>query len=458
MGNQSVAIVGSGPSAFFSAQSLLRSDSGITVDMYERLPVPFGLVRFGVAPDHQKIKAVTRVFDEVANSERFRFFGNVRVGDDISVRSLRQLYSAVLIATGASGGRALGIENEGLAGIVDAADLVGWYNGHPDCASLPINLATVRSVVIIGQGNVACDVARILACPPDRLATSDISSYALSQLRSSNVSSIRVVGRRGPAQLKVTAAELRELVSLESWRVATDPEYLALNDASRIELADARSAQQRSVMEILSSVGHSKDARAEGDKVIEFDFLKTPIAARGEDRIVELQLRNNCLSGAPFAQVALAGDTVGTVPCDLLVRCVGYRGHPIEGIPFDVASGRIPNVEGRVVDGEGKPVFGLYATGWIKRGPNGVIGTNLSDSTETTKHMLTDLALRKTVHPTPDAAFIQSLTASPVFGWADWCAINELEISAGRHLGKPREKLTSIDEMIRVGLSKRIAA
>jgi NADPH-dependent glutamate synthase beta subunit-like oxidoreductase len=458
MRSQSVAIVGSGPSAFFAAQNLLRSDSGLKVDMYERLPVPFGLVRFGVAPDHQKIKAVTRVFDEVASSERFRFFGNLEVGRDISVEILTMLYSAVLLATGASGGRPLGIENEGLFGIVDAAHFVGWYNGHPDCVSLAVDLAAVRSVVIIGQGNVACDVARILAAPPDRLASTDISSHALSQLRSSNVSSIRIIGRRGPAQLKVTASELRELVSLGGWRVAVDPRYLAFNEASQFELADSRSAMQRNVVEILSAAGRCEGAGGAGGRVIEFDFLKSPIAAQGDSRISALTLMSNRLSGPPFAQVAVADGAVTTAPCDLLVRCVGYRGRAIAGIPFDDVSGRIPNLEGRVVDARGAAIPGIYATGWIKRGPNGVIGTNLADSAETTEHMLHDLAQLPVHRPAPDLSFIRALTGSAIVDWADWCAINECEIFAGSHLGKPREKLTSIEEMIRVGLSRGIAA
>ncbi|WP_206956507.1 FAD-dependent oxidoreductase [Trinickia acidisoli] len=458
MRNQSVAIVGSGPSAFFAAQNLLRSDSNLKVDMYERLPVPFGLVRFGVAPDHQKIKAVTRVFDTVAGSERFRFFGNVRVGHDIGVETLTTLYSALLIATGASGGTPLGIKNEWLPGIVDAADFVGWYNGHPDYASLPIDLATVRSVVIIGQGNVACDVARILASAPDRLAASDISGYALSQLRTSSISSIRIVGRRGPAQLKVTAAELRELVSLEGWHVAIDPRYLELNDVSLVELADSRSAMQRTLVEILSTLGHREHPHGADDRIIEFDFLRSPKAVQGTDRVTGLELTSNRLSGPPFGQIALSEDTVSTVPCDLLVRCVGYRGQRVDGIPFDDLSARIPNLEGRVVDAQGNRIPGLYTTGWIKRGPTGVIGTNLSDSTETTKHMLGDLVGMPADRPAPDLAFIRSLTKSPIVSWNDWCAINEQEISSGRHLGKPREKLTSIEDMIHTGLSKDITA
>jgi NADPH-dependent glutamate synthase beta subunit-like oxidoreductase len=445
-----VAIVGSGPSGFFAAEKLLCSHPSVHVDMYERLPVPFGLARFGVAPDHQKIKLVTQVFEKIASSSRFAFFGNVQIGRDVLVDELLDAYSAVIVATGASNGADLGIAGEELKGILHATQFVNWYNGHPDCADLEIDLTNTRSVAIVGQGNVACDVARILLSPIERLRMTDIASHALEQLSRSKVESIHIVGRRGPAQMKITPAELRELAAIDGCSISTDPSALTLNAESNLEILDPTSPQGKTYKLLSEAVSNGRLSNVEG-KTLWFDFLRTPTRARGNQHIRALECKVNALRGAPFAQRAVPTSSTVEIPCDLLIRCVGYRGVEISGVPFDSDTGTIPHREGQVYGLEGNPVRGLYVTGWIKRGPTGIIGTNRVDSSETVMHVLNGLSTR-IVSGEIRQQFIASLATRGVsaVSWEAWKTIDQYEKCRGSTSGKVREKITSIEELIRI--------
>lgn len=417
--------------------------------MFERLPVPFGLVRYGVAPDHARIKSVSQVFDRVAESDRFQFFGNVTVGQAVSVSRLSAHYSATIIAVGASEGRRLGIEGENLDGVVQASDFVGWYNGHPDRCDLPIALKNCRHVVIVGQGNVACDVARILSVPPQRLASTDIASIALQQLSESAIRDIRMIGRRGPAQLKITPAEMRELCSIEELKVSTNFAEIELNKGSRIELDDPRNESARNVVRLLQRI-REVDEATNYKKTLHVDFLQSPVVAQGNGRVETLQLQKNILQGAPFDQRALPTGDTRTVPCDLLVLATGYRALAPPGVPFNMATGFVPNEMGNVLAEDGRPIKGLYVVGWIKRGPVGTIGTTRADSIETVDRMLADFSngYRFGLNT---SAFVHELRQVAItVDWERWRRIDVHERTIGELRGKPREKLTSIVDMLSI--------
>jgi NADPH-dependent glutamate synthase beta subunit-like oxidoreductase len=356
----------------------------------------------------------------------------------------------VIVATGASNGADLGIAGEELKGILHATQFVNWYNGHPDCADLEIDLTNTRSVAIVGQGNVACDVARMLASPIERLRMTDIASHALEQLSRSKVESIHIVGRRGPAQLKMTAPELRELAAIDGCTISADPRALTLNPESNLEVLDANSPQGKIYKLLSEAVSNGRLSNVEG-KTLWFDFLRTPSRARGNQHIRALECNVNVLRGGPFAQRAVSTSTTVEIPCDLLIRCVGYRGVEIPGIPFDSDTGTIPHREGQVYGLEGNPVRGLYVTGWIKRGPTGIIGTNRVDSSETVLHVLKDLSTRMASNEIRQQ-FIASLPTrgiSPI-SWEGWKTIDQYERCRGSTGGKIREKVTSVKELIRI--------
>ncbi len=445
-----MAIVGSGPSGFFAAEHLLRTHPAVRVHMFERLPVPFGLVRFGVAPDHPRIKSVSQVFERVAQSDRFAFFGNVTVGRDVELWRLSAHYAATIVAIGASNGRELGIEGEALQGVIHASDLVGWYNGHPDRQDLALALQAIRHVVIIGQGNVACDVARILSVPPKRLSATDITSHALDHLSGSAVRDIRIVGRRGPTQLKISTAELRELCSIERLKVAIDADQLELNESSRAELEGPHSDSVRNVIQLLRRAAGEHKGPGEFGRVLHLDFLASPRAAHGSGHIQSLELETNRLEGPPFRQRAVATGYTRVVRCDLLVRCTGYRALALPGIPFDDDAGIVPNQAGRVVRDDGRELRGLYVVGWIKRGPVGTIGSNRADSVETADRVLEDIARGAMPLASPDRFIGELHEATNVVDWARWQRIDVHERGRGEPRGKPREKLTSIAELMAI--------
>lgn len=447
-----VAIIGAGPSGFYAADALLRSDK-IRVDMVDRLPVPFGLVRYGVAPDHAKIKNVTKVYEKIAEKGNFSFLGNVAVGKDVSVAELRRFYDAVLFACGAETDRKLGIPGEDLPGSYTATEFVAWYNGHPDYRSRQFDLSQ-RVAVIIGQGNVAVDVCRILCKTVDELKHTDIAQHALEALAESSIEEVHMIGRRGPVQAAFTPVEIREFRELADCDPVVNPKDLEINEASRLELDDPQNARARKNFETLqqfAAFGPSKKSQILQGKRKKFfiHFCKSPTALRGRGSVREAILEKNQLTGEPGRQKARGTGEKETLACGLFFRSVGYRGIPMEGVPFDEERGTIPNKEGRVTD-KGHVLPGLYAAGWIKRGPSGVIGTNKPDSEETVKHILADAeALAPCAQPDTEA-LIGLLRGKniKVVRFADWKKIDTEEIRRGQALGKPREKIISVTEML----------
>jgi len=442
-----VAVVGSGPSGFYAAEALLKGGQAIDVHMIERLPVPYGLVRHGVAPDHPKLKEAILVYDKIARLPHFTLLANVCVGRDVTVDELLARYHAVVFACGAESDRRLGVPGEDLPGSHTATEFVGWYNGHPDYRDRSFDLSQ-EVAAIVGQGNVAADVCRILAKSVDELRQTDISEHALEALAGSRVKEIHVIGRRGPAQAKFTNKELKELGELPNADAVVDPSALELNAASAAELEAKANVVSAKNVEIFREWA----ARAPSGKPrrVVFQFLKSPVALGGNARLERLVLARNRLEGEPFQQVALETGETETLDCGLLFRSIGYSGVAIPGVPFDAKRGVIPNREGRVLDTDGAQLPGLYAAGWIKRGPSGIIGTNRADSVATVKSLLADLQ-RLSPEPKAGAEGLATLRASRgvrTVSFDDWLRIDSREVARGQPRGKPREKFTRITEML----------
>ena len=453
-----VAVVGSGPAGFYSAGHLLAaSDLQIEVDMFDRLPTPFGLVRAGVAPDHPKIKSVTRVYDKTAVREQFRFFGNVEIGRDLSHRDLAEHYHAVIYSYGCSSDRQLGVPGEDLPGSHAATEFVAWYNGHPDYRDREFDLSCERAAVI-GNGNVAMDVARMLVLPRAELERTDTADHAIEAIANSNIREVVIIGRRGPAQAAFTNPELRELGELTDADVIVEPFELDPHSARAIE-AEGELTARRNV-EILQEFA---EREPEGKpKRVTLRFLLSPVAIHGEGRVESLELVHNELEHGGEGQIrAKATGRHETLDVGLVFRSIGYRGVPIEGIPFDEWKGTVPNEEGRVVDPEAqRPVPGLYVAGWVKRGPSGVIGTNKRDAQETVDNLLEDLREGRLPQPEqPARAAIEALVRErqpDVVDYSGWQAIDAVETAAGEPAGRPRVKLTRIAEMVETARAARV--
>ncbi len=440
------AIVGSGPSGFYAAEALLASEQTVLVDVLERLPSPFGLVRSGVAPDHPKLKEPIRVYQRIAASPQFRFLGNVTVGRDITVEELKGCYHVVIFACGAETDRKLGIPGEHLAGSHAATEFVGWYNGHPDYRDRVFDLSH-ETAVVIGQGNVAADVCRILCKTMDQLRHTDIAGYALEVLARSKIRDVYLIGRRGPAQAKFTHQELREFGDLADCDPIVAQADLELNPASREELADRRHRASVKNYEVLQ--GFAARPAPMRHRRCHIRFLRSPIRLKGEETLERVVLMRNRLEGEPFRQVAQETGEMEELACGVLFRSIGYRGCAIPGVPFDDDRGVIPNQDGRVVDGQ-KVVPGLYVTGWIKRGPTGIIGTNREDSVATVNSLLADLP-KIDSGAKPGADGLTGLLESRgirVVSYADWQKIDAAEVRRGAAAGKPREKFTRVEEML----------
>ena len=442
-----VAIVGSGPSGFYAAEALFKHLPDVQIDMYDRLPTPFGLVRGGVAPDHPKIKQVIEVYEKILRADRLEFIGNVQVGGDIALQELCAAYDVVLLAYGAGEGRPLGIPGEDLQGCNFANDFVGWYNGQPDYPDHVFDLSA-ETAVVIGHGNVATDVVRTLARPVDEWRRTDMSEHAIDALQESRVREIVVIGRRGPAQAKFTPGELKELSTIPGTSASVNPADLSLSAASGAEIDAPRNLECKKNMEIFQSLAHNLDA-VPAPRHITFRFCESPVRINGEAQVESLTLVKNRLEGEPFCQTAVATGTRTELRCGLVFRSVGNRGVPIEGVGFDHRSGTIPHSKGRCIDG-GRAVSGLYVTGWIKRGPTGLIGTNRADSVETVDSILEDLSARREEKKTGSTAIMPLLENKGIrtVDYQGWRVIDSAEREHGRHHGKPREKFTRIEEMI----------
>lgn len=443
-----VAIIGAGPTGFFAAAQLLDSPAlTVAVDLYDRLPTPFGLVRGGVAPDHFKIKGVAAVFARTAQHPRFRFFGHVRFGQDVGLDDLTQHYHQILFTTGAQTDRRMNVPGEDLAGSHAATEFVSWYNGHPDCADQTFDLSG-RHAVVVGVGNVAIDVARILARDPEELAKTDISDAALTRLRGSAVRDVHVLARRGPVQAKCSAAELKEMAQLAGVDLVVDPAELELDEASAAELAGDREAQKN--LEILRELAARGTTGA--PRRIHLRFKVSPVEILGEDgRVAALRLERNRLVPGRWGVAAEGTGETETLPVGLVVRAVGYRSLPIPGVPFDERKAIVPNEKGRVLDpATGSAVAGLYVAGWVKRGPTGLIGSNKPDGAETAAAMLEDLPATAPAPEWMPEAVDAALAARGVrrVDFEAWRRLDRLEIERGRAQGRPRVKLGSVEEML----------
>jgi len=457
-----VAIVGSGPAGFYAAEALLKHETAtVEVDMIDRLPTPYGLVRGGVAPDHPKIKSVTRVYEKTAARDGFRFFGNVMLGRDVSAAELAEHYHAVIYAYGAETDRQLGIPGEDLPGSGPATAFVGWYNAHPDYADHEFDLDCERAVVI-GNGNVAADVARMLALTRDELEVTDTADHAIGPLAECPIKEILVLGRRGPAQAAFTNPELRELGEMVNADIDIDPTEIELDELSREFLeSDEADITARKNVEIMEEFA-AKEPEGKPQRIV-LRFLSSPIEIKGDGKVESIVVGRNELhrddSGAIRPRDTGEREEI---ECGLVLRSIGYKGIGVEGVPYDERRGLIPNEAGRVVDPDGDgQVPGHYATGWIKRGPSGVIGTNKRDSQETVASIFEDLeAGRVPEPPNPDPAAIEALLRErrpELVTFEGWRAIDAAEQERGKPHGRPRVKFCRIEEMVEAASSAGVA-
>ncbi len=451
-----VAIVGAGPSGFYAAAHLLKNPH-VEVDLFDRLPTPYGLVRGGVAPDHQKIKSVVRQYDKIAQDARFRFFGNVELGRHLSVEDLRQYYHLICYTTGAQTDRALDIPGEHLAGSHSATEFVAWYNGHPDFRDLSFDLSRER-VAVVGVGNVAVDVARILCRTPDELARTDIADYALEALRHSKVREVVMLGRRGPAQAAFTNPEVKELGEMEDADAFTLHDEVTLDPLSQADLAATPDRTIERKLEILQEMAAPRPHTRSKKLILRFLVSPTELLGEANGHVRAIRLEKNelfrddrgGLRPRPTGQIE-------ELPVGLVFRSVGYLGVPLPGVPFNARAGLINNTDGRVIDpATGRPVTGEFVAGWIKRGPSGVIGTNKACAVDTVDRMMEDAARGEHLHPDhPSAAEAEAFVRSrqpDVFTYADWLKLDALETAAGEALGRPRLKFTRIDAMVAAAL------
>lgn len=449
-----VAIIGSGPSGFYAADHLQKQkDLNVEIDMYDKLPTPFGLVRGGVAPDHQKIKSVTKLYDRIAGKDNFRFFGNVEFGTDITRADLQQYYHAVIYAVGSSSDKKLGIPGEDLPGSHPATEFVGWYNAHPEYRDLEFDLS-VEAVAVIGVGNVAMDVTRILARSQGELDETDIAKYAQEALAQSNIKRIYVLGRRGPAQAAFTNPEIKELGEMLEADIIVDPAEMALDEYSKAYLTSDQ-VDKKDVRNVEILREYSQQEPSGKPRQIIMRFLTSPTEILGDEKVEAIKVVKNELYVNERGTIRpRATDQFEEIPVGLVFRSVGYRGVALPDVPFFDQWGIIPNDKGRVLTEHetGEQVIGDYVAGWIKRGPSGIIGTNKPDSVETVKCLLEDLAdgkIWKPQKPSRDelTSFINEAKPDYVT-YADWQLIDEMEVERGKAEGRPRVKFTEIEAML----------
>lgn len=446
-----VAIVGAGPSGFYTAGALLKeTELHVTIDIFERLIAPHGLVRYGVAPDHQNIKSVSKVYDRTVAEDRVRYFGNVNFGTDISIDDLQAHYDQIVWSVGAQSDRRLGIPGEDLPNSMSATEFVAWYNGHPDYQNLNPDL-NCEAAVVVGVGNVAMDVARILAKSVDELNKTDIADHALEALAQSKIKDIHILARRGAAQVKFTSAEIREFGHLEIADAIVQEGELYLDKASSKSIEGDIAAQKNiDYLRAYAEIGSRGKARH-----VFFRFLISPIEiiAGDDGKIAAVRCEKNKLIATESGDIKAVGTgEFETIPAGMILRSVGYKGAQLPGVPYDARGGIIPNLDGRVVDATGAIVPGQYVVGWIKRGPSGVIGTNKPDAHETVNEMLADLAVTDPAADPDPEAIVRKLVERGVryVSEKDWEVINAAETNAGKAQNRPRVKFVSRESMLAV--------
>ncbi|MEU4344766.1 FAD-dependent oxidoreductase [Nocardia sp. NPDC023852] len=449
LGTLRVAIVGAGPAACYAADELLRR-ADVEIEMFDRLPTPWGLVRAGVAPDHPGTKTVSGMFESAFRREALQYYLNVEVGTDISHDELLRHHHAVIYAVGASTDRRLGVPGEDLPGSHSATEFVAWYNGHPDYADRTFDLSGERAV-IVGNGNVALDVARVLTVDPDELAKTDIADYALDALRQSNIREVVVLGRRGPLQAAYTSSEFLALAHLKGVDVLVEEGDLQLDQASQAMLDDPEIEPSLTLKYTLAEE-YAAGRRAESNKRIVFRYLASPTALTGADRVESIEFVHNELVSEGGQLVAVATDRTESIDATLVLRSIGYRGEPVVDLPFDERRGVVPNEHGRVIGADGIPISGVYVSGWIKRGPRGVIGSNRVDSEETVEQLLSDFTTGKLAVPKGDRAALKALLTQRQADLVDrtgWRAIDQAEKVAGKSAGRPRVKFTTREDLLK---------
>lgn len=427
-----IAIVGAGPAGYFAAQALQNAateSQSFAIDMIERLPTPWGLVRSGVAPDHPKIKTVSKVFEKIATAENFQLFANVELGTDITTADLVEKYDAVVIATGSSLGRKLGIPGEDLPGSLSAAEFVPWYNAHPDFKNVDIPV-DCDTAVVIGAGNVAMDVARMLALEPSELDTTDTADHAIEVLRKSSIRKVILCARRGPEHAAFTSPELRELPKLEHTNVVMSKAEI---ESALARVGDSPEKDVKNNLAAMELIANQDSTTH--DRTMEFEFFLAPIEIRGKDRVEEIVLGINKIVDG---KIVATGETK-TIKCGLVISAIGYEAEPIEGVPY--IKGKVVNTDGRI---EGT---NMYTVGWAKRGPSGVIGTNKSDASDVVKLLIADLPAQ----PKNNGDIIDLLKDHQIVTQSHWEQINAAEVSKGEPLGKPRVKAVDRHELLRLG-------
>ena len=447
-----VAIVGAGPSGVYAAEHILKDgDLHAQVDLFDRLPTPFGLVRGGVAPDHPKIKSVIRVYEKTAARDGFRFFGHVKVGRDIEVEELEKLYHAIVFTVGCETDRSLGIPGEELPGSHAATAFVGWYNAHPDYADDAFDLSCERAVVV-GNGNVAMDVARMLALIDAELRQTDTADHAIELLNQKQIKEIVVLGRRGPVQAAFTNPEIKELGEMQDAEVLVDPAEVELDPASEAFVSSEEADKTTRVNYETLKEFSARSPQGKSQRII-LRFLASPIEIKGEGKVQSIVIGRNELVEEGGALRARDTGEREELECGLVLRSVGYTGIPIEGVPFDERRGLILNEGGRVLDSHaGGHKVGHYTAGWIKRGPSGVIGTNKKDALETVQHLLADVESGALIEPEkPEPEAVEQLLAERGVRYVtfeDWQAIDEAEVGRGEPHGRPRVKFVRVEEML----------
>ncbi|MCA9569961.1 MAG: FAD-dependent oxidoreductase [Myxococcales bacterium] len=438
---RSVAVVGSGPSGFYAAAAVLKQEPDARVDVLDRLPTPYGLVRGGVAPDHQKVKTVVRAFGCTAALPGFRFLGNVELGRHVTLEELQGLYDQVILAVGAPRGRTLGVPGEDLPGVHTATDFVGWYNGHPDHQDLRFDL-DAHDVVVVGMGNVAMDVTRILASAPGRLDTTDITDRALQRLRHGTRRRIHVLGRRGPVQAAFTPKEAQEIAALDGVQVCARAVEAAVDPVSAAWLAEHGGRSEQANVDMVAGAVHGEHGRRRME--VWLRFLVSPVAFLGEGRLEAVRVERNTLVDRGDRIACRPTGVFEEIPCQAAFLAVGYRSVPIPGVPFDADAGIVPNDGGAVLDGSAG-VPDLFVVGWAKRGPSGLIGHNRADSVAVVERMLATPVVRASSGVDP----LDVLGGrTRVVTWADWERLDAHEVAAGEARGRPRVKLTDVDAML----------
>lgn len=443
-----VAIIGAGPSGFYAAEALAKELENVSVDLFDRLPTPYGLVRFGVAPDHQKIKSVTKMYEKTAQRENVRFLGNVAFGQDMTYEDVKKHYDAVIYTVGASSDRNLAIPGEDLLGNMSATEFVAWYNGHPDYEA-HISVVNAEAVAVIGMGNVAVDVTRVLAKSVDELKTSDIADHALEVLKDSKVKDVYMIGRRGPAQAKFTTKEVRELGELLNADIVVNEAEMVIDEASLASIENDPTTKKN--IEVLTEF--AKKPLEAKERRVHIKFLASPVEILGEGKVEAIKLEKNRLEPSGDYINAVGTGEYETLAVQMVLRSVGYRGLALPGVPFDERRGVIPNDKGVVLDApKGKPVAAEYVAGWIKRGPSGVIGTNKADAAETVAQLIAlqgEAELHQDANKTPDAVLeLLKNRNVPYITFDQWLKLDKLETEAGLAQGRPRVKLTNVKKML----------